>query len=435
MHDLTIAHRGLGSSMHAFARQLFPICRSLTGQGVRQTLNILQQQLPDLRIHEVPSGTRCFDWVVPDEWNISEAFIVCPDGRKIADFSESNLHVVGYSEPVDRDIDLAELQSHLHSLPDSPDAIPYVTSYYNRTWGFCLSHRQRLSLSDGRYRAVIRSALAPGNLTYADLVVSGRTDREILLSTYVCHPSMANNEVSGPVVSTELAKWSIDQRNRRYTYRFVFLPETIGSILYLSRHFKHLKDHVIAGFNVTCVGDDRVYSYLPSRRGDTLADRIARRALKRRAPNYKHYTYLDRGSDERQYCAPGVDLPVVSVMRSKYGAYPEYHTSKDNLSLITPAGLQGSFELLRDCLVEIEREPRYRATCLCEPQMGKRGLYGTLGGRDIHAAVRMRMNILAYCDGAHSLLDIAEILDVPTGELSPYVDDLLQHKLIAPVDE
>ncbi len=323
----------VGSSMHALARRLFPICRSLTGNGVRQTLDIIREQLADLSIYEVPSGTRCFDWTVPDEWNIRGAFIVRPDGRKIANFADNNLHVVdcsgtGRSDHRARRIAKAPAFAPRHA----GDAIPYVTSYYDRTWGFCLSERERAALPEGSYRVVIDSTLAPGHLTYADLLLPGRSKKEIFVSTYVCHPSLANNELSGPVVATALAKWVSARRDRRYTYRFVFIPETIGSVVYLSRHLDHLKAHVIAGFNVTCVGDERSYSYLPSRQGDTLADRVAQRVLRQRAPDYKRYDFLARGSDERQYCAPGIDLPVVSIMRSKYAEYPEAITRPQTIS-------------------------------------------------------------------------------------------------------
>ena len=423
-----------GIFLHKLASRLFPICRSITGNGVRQTLTILKEYLPELRIHEVPSGTKCFDWTTPDEWNIRDAFIQGPDGTKVVNFADSNLHVVGYSVPIDMQITLDALQEHLHSLPESPDVIPYITSYYNKTWGFCLSHSQRRKLQEGIYRVFIDSTLAPGSLTYADLLLPGNKPEEVLISTYVCHPSMANNELSGPLVAMQLAKWLSKLPARRYTYRFVFVPETIGSITYISRHLEHLKRYVVAGFNVTCVGDDRAYSYLPSRAGNTLADRVAQHVLRHRAPSYITYSFLDRGSDERQYCAPGVDLPVASLMRSKYGTYPEYHTSKDDLSLVTPAGLQGGYEALRDCIIAIEIERRYQCTIVCEPQMGKRGLYSLLGTRSVERAVRMRMDILSYCDGRHSLLDIADLLGVPISEVFAFVEELCKHNLLNPVE-
>lgn len=420
---------GDGEAMHALARRLWPICRSLTGDGVRETLAILGEHLPGLQVHEVPSGTRCLDWTVPDEWNIRSATLTGPAGEVVADFADSNLRVVGYSEPVDRTLSLDELQPHLHSLPEAPDWIPYVTSYYRRDWGFCLSERERQALKPGQYQARIDSRLQPGSLTYADLIVPGDSEDEILVSTYVCHPSLANNELSGPVVAAALAQHVASLPRRRFTYRFVFVPETIGSILYISRRLEELKARVKAGFVLTCLGDERAYSYMPSRLGGTWADRAALHVLKHRAPDYVAYSFLDRGSDERQYCAPGVDLPVCSVMRSKYGDYPEYHTSADDLTLVTPAGLQGGFEALRDCLEALEHDRRWRAVHLCEPQMGKRGLYSSLGTRSIAEAVKTRMDILAYADG-RSLLDIAETLGRPIADLVPYVEELAAHGLI-----
>jgi aminopeptidase-like protein len=421
-----------GAEMHALATRLFPICRSLTGDGVRRTFAILRELLPELRVHEVPSGTQAFDWLVPPEWNIRDAHVTAPDGRRIIDFKDSNLHVVGYSEPVDRTVPLAELQAHLHSLPEQPDAIPYRTSYYQRRWGFSMPDRLRRTLVEGDYRVVIDSTLADGSLTYADLVIPGESEQEVFVSTYVCHPSMGNNEISGPVVAAYLARFVAGLPKRRLSYRFVFVPETIGSIVYLSRHLDQLKARVAAGFNVTCVGDARCYSYLPSRSGKTWADRTVLHVLRHIAPDHKRYSFLDRGSDERQYCAPGVDLPVATLMRSKYGTYPEYHTSQDDLSLISAEGLGGSLAALARCVETLENDLRYSATVMCEPQMGRRGLYSTLGVVGVSAAVAARMNILAYCDGEKSLLDIAELLGEPIWALQPFVDELLAHGLIAP---
>ncbi len=422
----------VGKAMHDLARELFPLCRSITGDGVRRTLAILKREIPGLEIHEVPSGTRVFDWTVPDEWNIRDAYLLGPDGTKVVDFQRSNLHVVGYSVPVDVEISLDELQSHLHSLPAQPDAIPYVTSYYEPRWGFCLADRERRALRPGRYRAVIDSRLAPGALTYGEWILPGETAREVFLSTYVCHPSLANNELSGPVVAAYLARWLLGRPRRRYTYRLVFVPETIGSITYLKKHLTHLKERVFAGYNITCVGDERAYSFLPSRRGDTVSDRVALRVLGEISPGFSRYRFLDRGSDERQYCSPGADLPIASVMRTKYGEYPEYHTSKDDLDLVTPAGLRGGFEALRRCLAAIEEDVRYQAVMPCEPQLGRRGLYPTLGAAGAPASARAILDLLAYADGTRDLDELAAITGRPRADLATLAEALAAQGLLRP---
>jgi aminopeptidase-like protein len=425
-----IVDAGIGPQIYKLVKELFPICRSLTGDGVRQTLHVLQQRLPGLTLHEVPSGTECFDWTVPREWNIREAYVEDPTGRRIVDFREHNLHVVGYSVPVDSTLPLSELQSHLHSLPDRPHTIPYITSYYQERWGFCLTDAVRQTLRPGNYRVRIDSELKDGNLTYGEFLLPGETEREIFISTYICHPSMANNELSGPTVTLFLARWLLGLKPRRYSYRVVFIPETIGSIVYLSRNLAELKRRVEAGFVVTCVGDDRSHSYLPSRAGDTLADVVAQHVLRHLAPDFKAYPFLDRGSDERQYCSPGVDLPMASLMRSKYGTYPEYHTSDDNLTLVSPAGLAGGFGMLQRAIECLEMNTVPNATVFGEPQLGKRGLYPTLSTLETRAQVRAMMNLLAYADGKQSLLEIAEIIGEPVWRLRPICDRLASAGLL-----
>jgi aminopeptidase-like protein len=420
--------------MHAWARDLFPICRSLTGNGVRETLAYIGRIVPQLTVHEVPSGTEAFDWTVPDEWNIRGAYIEDENGNRIVDFARSNLHVVGYSTPVDEWMPLDELQPHLHSLPDQPGAIPYVTSYYVRRWGFCLPHAQRETLAEGSYHVVIDSTLEPGSLTYGEVLIPGREEKEIFLSTYVCHPSMANNELSGPVVTAALARWIGSLDDRRFSYRIIFVPETIGAIVYISRHLEELRRRVIAGYVVTCVGDDRAYSLLHSRAGDTLADRAAKLVLRRHAPDLVEYSYLDRGSDERQYCSPGVDLPVASIMRTRYNSYPEYHTSLDDLALVTPSGLEGGFDALRKTIELIERNHVYEVTTPCEPQLGKRGLYPTLSTRGAGFLARSMTNMLAYADGTRDLVDLASYIGVGADEAVETAQKLAGAGLLRIVD-
>ena len=426
--------KGIGLEMHSWAKDLFPICRSLTGNGVRETLSYLSRIVPAMTIHEVPSGTQAFDWTIPDEWNIRAAYIEDENGNRVVDFARNNLHVVGYSTPVDEWLTLAELQPHLHSLPEQPGAIPYVTSYYVRRWGFCLAHAQRESLADGRYHVVIDSTLEPGSLTYGEVLIPGREKREILLSTYICHPSMANNELSGPVVTTALARWLSELPERRFSYRIVFVPETIGSIVYISRHLEQLRRDVIAGYVVTCIGDDRAYSFLRSRAGNTLADRAAKLVMHRHAPDHVEYSYLDRGSDERQYCSPGVDLPVASIMRTRYNSYPEYHTSLDDLRVVTPTGLEGGFEALRKTIDLIEHNRTYRATTPCEPQLGRRGLYPTLSTRGAGYAVRSMTNVLAYADGTRDLIDLADFIGISADEAVETAEKLASAGLLASDD-
>jgi len=419
--------KDISKNMYGLVKDLFPICRSITGNGVRETLKIIKKQIP-IKIYEVPTGTRVFDWTVPEEWSIKDAYVLDESGKKAIDFKKNNLHIVGYSIPINKTIDLSELQEHLYSLPDQPEAIPYVTSYYQKRWGFCLSEKDRGKLKRGKYKVLIDSELKKGSLTYGELIIPGKSKKEVFLSTYVCHPSMANNELSGPAVTTFLTKWILS-KSRRYTYRIIFIPETIGSITYLSKNFKTLKRNMLAGFNVSCVGDNRSYSYIPTKAGDTYADKVALNILSFKWPNFIRYSFLDRASDERQYNAPGIDLPVCCVTRSKYGAYPEYHTSLDNLDFVSPEGLVGAYEVLKECLVLIEENHKYKIKCLGEPQLGKRGLYPTISTKSSAKMGSMR-NFIAYADGKNDLIDISEKIKTPVWDLYPIIDKLTKVGLL-----
>ena len=421
----------IGNEIYKFAKELWPFNRSITGDGLRDTLQRISEHLPALKIKAVPSGTKVFDWTVPKEWKIKEAYIITPKGKKICDFSQNNLHLVGYSIPFKGEVSFDELKKHLYTLPDQPNAIPYVTSYYEQRWGFCLSQEQLDSLENGTYKVLIDSSLFDGELNYGELLIKGKSDKEIFLSTYICHPSMANNELSGLTVVTFLSKWLQEIRNPNFSYRIIFIPETIGSITYLSSNYKEMKKKIFAGFNVSCVGDDRAYSYLPSRNGKTISDLIAKHVLKWIDQNFVEYSWLNRGSDERQYCAPGIDLPIASILRTKYGAYPEYHTSLDNLeNVVTPKGLEGGYWAIRKAIEAIERNKNYKTTVLCEPQMGKRGLYPTLSIRNENKKVIQMMNFISFCDGKSSLLEIADKLNMPIWDLYGLADELYSHNLI-----
>jgi aminopeptidase-like protein len=326
---------------------------------------------------------------------------------------------------------LSELKKNLYSLENQPNAIPYVTSYYKEHWGFCISQNELDSLEDGEYQVVIDTELFDGHLSYGEYVLAGSSDKEIFFSTYICHPSMANNELSGPVVLTFLAKWLAANFNNHFTYRIIFIPETIGSIAYLSKNLDHLKSKVIAGFNISCIGDNRCYSYLPSKNGETISDSVAKHVLKHIYPNYKSYQWSDRGSDERQYCSPGVDLPIASLMRTKYGEYDEYHTSLDDLeSVVTPDGLGGGYYMLQKVIKAIEMNIFPKVTVLCEPQLGRRGLYPNLSIKDGNQNISLMMDVISWSDGKKSLLEISELCGEPVWEVYSIVEILLNHKLI-----
>lgn len=427
-----------GQNIYNLAGEIFPFFRSITGEGVRKTLKVLSDYIAvedgiGFDIHEIPSGTQVFDWVVPKEWVIREAYIEDQEGNHIIDIKDNNLHVLGYSVPVDEWVNLEELKKHIYTQQDQPEVIPYVTSYYRENYGFCMSENQKNALPEGRYHMYIDSDHIDGSLTYADLIIPGESDEEIFFSTYDCHPSMANNECSGPALMAEIIRYVKSIKNRRYTYRFAIVTETIGSITYLATesHMEYMKNHVIAGFNLSCVGDDLDYSIIPSRYGNTLADKALHNVLKYHTNDtYSKYNYRDRGSDERQYTAPGVDLPLVCFCRSKFGLFPEYHTSADDMNYISPAGFAGSYEVFTQVIEALENNRKYRMKVFCEPQLGKRGLYSNISRKGIYDSILVQRDFISYSDGTNDLFDISEFADAPVSELIPIAQKLLEADLI-----
>jgi len=406
----------LGAEMHASVRELYPICRSITGNGLRQSLRILQRLAP-MALHEVPSGTEVFDWTVPREWNLRSARLTAPDGRVIADADRLNLHVLNYSVPFRGKVPLAELEKHLHSLPEQPTLVPYRTSYYRDDWGFCLSHEERLRLAPGEYDVVVDTSLADGSLTYGEAVVGGASEQEVLVSAHCCHPSLANDNLSGMVIAATLARL-LAGLPLRYTYRFLFVPGTIGSITWLARNEERAR-RVAHGLVAACLGDAGPLTYKRSRRGDAEIDRAVVNVLAHSGQPHGIRDFTPYGYDERQYCSPGFDLAVGSLTRTPHGEYPEYHTSGDAPALVRPDSLADSLRRYLEVFEVLEGNRTYvNLSPKCEPQLGKRGLYGSVGGRSHAVASQMAMLwVLNLSDGTRSLLDVAERAKLPFAQV------------------
>lgn len=419
----------LGHDLYALVEELYPICRSITGDGVRETLKKLEKHIA-LTIHEVPSGTQVFDWTVPKEWNIRDAYIKNMHGEKIVDFRNSNLHVMSYSIPVRETLSLKELKTHLFTLPDHPEWIPYRTSYHNEQWGICLSHKQWLALHDEEYEVCIDSSLEDGSLTYGEYYLKGEVADEVLISCHICHPSLCNDNLSGIAIATFLAK-HLAMQERRYSYRFVFLPGTIGPITWLCLHESQVQK-IKHGLVLALLGDPGLTTYKKSRQGDAEIDRIVTHVLQHSGSLYNIVDFSPYGYDERQYCSPGFNLPVGNLMRTPNGCFPEYHTSADNLDFVTPISLADSWEKCRSVVETVEGNKTYtNQNPKCEPQLGRRGLYRAISGQAERGQQEMAIFwVLNLSDGKHSLLDIAERAAMPFPVIKKAADALNAHQLL-----
>jgi len=423
----------IGNRLYRFASDLYPICRSITGSGLRQTLAAIQSRVP-LEISEVPTGTQVFDWNVPREWNIRDAYIKDASGRRVVDFRSCNLHVLNYSVPVRKVMSLEELRPHLFTIPERPDWIPYRTSYYQEGWGFCLSHNQMQALSEGTYEVCIESTLTDGHLTYGECYLAGRSPDEVLISCHICHPSLANDNLSGLTVATALAEL-LAELELRYSYRFLFIPGTIGAIAWLWRN-REMAGRIRHGLVVTGVGDEREFHYKQSRIGNAEIDRAMKQVLQENGRPFEFLEFSPYGYDERQYCSPGFNLPVGCLMRSVWGTFPEYHTSADNLDFIKPERLTESLRVCISLVELLEANHRYRnLSPYCEPQLGKRGLYRARGGESIEPEINALLWVLNLSDGRHSLLDIAERSRLSFETIRRAADRLRESGLLAVMSE
>ena len=415
--------------MIKYAKKLWPINRSLTGEGVDKTLKLIKKKIP-IKVIKFKTGQKVFDWKIPYVWKIKEAWVKNSKNKKIIDFKKNNLHLVGYSKKVNKSFNLKELKKKLHTLKKQPNAIPYVTSYYKKDWGFCLEYNKFQKLEKDNYHVCIDSKFDKGNLKIGELFIKGKTNKEILFSTCICHPSMANKKISGIVVNTYLAKWVLNN-NLKYSYRFLFLPETIGSIAYLSKYKKILKKNIVAGYVLTCIGDNKNFSLLKSKESQTLSNDVAKYVLKSKNKS-KIYDWTDRGSDERQFCSPGIDLPVASIMRTKYNEYPEYHTSLDKIGKVVSAkGLTGGLNYAKEIIKNLEIQKFPKSTVLCEPFLSKRGVYPTISKKgSVKKEIKEILDFLSYCDGKKSVLQILNQMKLNKNKKKKILNFLLKNKLI-----
>jgi len=421
-------------NMFKIVKDLFPICRSITGPGIKQSLKYIENISPKFKRLKFKTGKKVFDWKVPYEWSIEDAYIQdIKSKKKFANFKKSNLHVLNFSKSINKIVPKQHLLRHIYTLKNQPKLIPYVTSYYKKNWGFCLSEEERKKLKNKYYKVFIKSKFSKGTLDLSHALFKGESKKEIFFSTYLCHPSMANNELSGPTVLSKLANYLAKKKKIRFSYRFVILPETIGSICYLTKFKKKLKKNVICGFNISCVGDEKNYTIISSKSGNTLADKALINQIKSKK-NFKKYSFLNRGSDERQYCAPGIDLPVCGFSRTKYGDYKEYHTNKDDLNFISKKGLEDSFQILKKIVDSFENDFNWycfpKSNFNCEPNLGKRGLYPNISEKKNYNLTNLRMDLIAYSDGKKNLIQISDIIKQPVKKIVAELKLLVKNKIL-----